>query len=924
MEYAHAFRSLEAKWQQHWQQSQLMAFDPRSSKPKYYVLDMFPYPSGAGLHVGHPLGYVATDIVARYRKMLGYEVLHPMGYDAFGLPAENYAIQTGQHPALTTEQNVATYRRQLDMLGLVHTPGSDIRTCDPDYYRWTQWIFLQLFAHWYDTQRQQARPIAELEAHFATQGSTGLAAATDSEEAFTAAQWHAYTPAEKEARLQRYRLAYQSETLVNWCPALGTVLANEEVKDGLSERGGHPVERKPMRQWSLRITAYAERLLQGLEGLSWPGSILEMQRHWIGKSTGASVRFALEGQAESIEVFTTRPDTLWGVSCLVLAPEHPLARSLATPAQQAQVVAYIDQAAHRSERDRLADVKGVSGVYTGSQAQHPFTGQRLPIYLADYVLMGYGTGAIMAVPAHDSRDHRFAHHFGLPIRAVIHSDTDVQQQAYEAKTGTLHSSDFLNGLQVPQAIERVLHALEEKGLGTRRTTYRLRDAIFSRQRYWGEPIPIIYQDGIPTPVPVEQLPVTLPQVQSYRPTGTGQSPLAAVESWVNTPLGPRETDTMPGWAGSSWYFMRYVSPRNNTRFADELEKWLPVDLYVGGAEHAVGHLLYSRFWTHFLHDLGHSPVREPFRHLVNQGMIQGVSALVYKKKTEQVFVSADRVAQPDDYIALHVDVKLVEDDLLDVEAWRPTLAAAYPDAQIEYGAGGVFRVKRETEKMSKSLLNVVNPDDICRQYGADTFRLYEMFLGPLEQHKPWNTQGISGVYGFLKRVWSLCLDEHGAWAATPDAPTEAELKLLHQTIKKTREDIERLSFNTAVPQFMILVNELYKLKSCKQAVLLPFLQCLAPFAPHLAEELWQRAGQPGSIFASPFPQWEERYLQERSFEYPVSINGKLRFRLQLPLDLSPAQVEERVLAAEEIQKHLADGPAKKVIVVPGKIVNVVV
>ncbi|MBX3102881.1 MAG: leucine--tRNA ligase [Bacteroidetes bacterium] len=1016
---------LEKRWQDKWQQFGLMQFDPEASR-KYYVLDMFPYPSGAGLHVGHPLGYVATDILARFKRMQGYSVLHPMGFDAFGLPAENYAIQTGQHPAVTTEQNIRRYQEQLRMLGLVYTPGSDVRTSDPGYYRWTQWIFLQLFSSWFDTTLQKARPITELEAHFAQHGNTGITAATTREEVFTAAQWQALDATGREAILQQYRLAYQSEAMVNWCPALGTVLANEEVKDGFSERGGHPVIRKPMRQWSLRITAYAQRLLDGLDTVRWPESIKEMQRNWLGRSQGASIRFALQSGKEEIEVFTTRPDTLWGVTYLALAPEHPLVAHITTPAQQGEVQAYVERSAARSERDRLADVKTVSGCFTGAYATHPFTGEAIPVWIADYVLVGYGTGAVMAVPAHDSRDHRFARHFNLPIRKVIATDVDVAREAYEGKTGTVTDSGFITGLPVQEAIARVCAEAEAQGIGRAQITWRIRDAIFSRQRYWGEPIPIIYRNGIPTPVPEDQLPVTLPEVQSYKPTGTGESPLAAVTDWVNLPDGSqRETDTMPGWAGSSWYFMRYLDPANTRVFAEKsrLQNWLPVDLYLGGAEHAVGHLLYARFWTHFLHDLGHSPVTEPFTHLVNQGMIQGVSALAYKIKDEDIFISSelvendsndDRIYNKDRCILTHIDIQFInndssEDAYLDIENFAfnflnvkdedrskieskqknlydstkftfsfegKTVSFIGSDAKISrhsklfnisktgsnYLVSQIksnilqesndellekfrsiihktiansisrffsehfssFRVKRETEKMSKSLLNVVNPDDICREYGADTFRLYEMFLGPLEQHKPWSTQGISGVFNFLRRAWNLVMDEQDTCRLTDETPTPEELKALHQTLKKTQEDIERLSFNTAVSQFMICTNELTRLGCHKRQILLPFLQCLAPFAPHFVEELWQQAGQPESIFLSSFPHFNEAYLAESSFEYPVSVNGKLRFKLELPLDLNQHQVTERVLQTDDIRKYLNGGQPKKVIVVPGKIVNVVV
>ncbi|MCS6906023.1 MAG: leucine--tRNA ligase [Bacteroidia bacterium] len=917
------FQEIEKKWQQYWKNNKTFQIDPSNDKPKYYILDMFPYPSGAGLHVGHPLGYIATDIIKRYKKLKGFNVLHPMGFDAFGLPAENYAIQTGTHPAVTTEKNIQRYQEQLELLGLIYTPNTDIRTCDPSYYRWTQWIFLQFFNSWYNQKNQKAEPITTLIQHLENYGTDNLEAATTNEKPLSAQEWRSLSYKEKEEFLSHYRLAYQSYAIVNWCPALGTVLANEEVKDGVSERGGHPVERIPMRQWFLRITAYAERLLQDLDLLDWPTSIIEMQKNWIGKSRGAIINFALQGHNEKLTIFTTRPDTIFGVTFMVLAPEHPLVPVLTTETQREEISAYLQKINARSERERLAETQKVSGAFTGAYAIHPFRGTLLPIYIADYVLMGYGTGAIMAVPAHDSRDYVFAQFFKLPIIPVIEG-TDIEQGANENKEGTLINSDFLNGLNVTQAIERIINELERRKLGKSKITYRLRDAIFSRQRYWGEPFPIVFDGDTPIALSEKELPIVLPPVQSYKPTGTGESPLAALTDWVNLPDGKkRETNTMPGWAGSSWYFLRYLDPLNTDYFCS-LEKqkyWMPVDLYIGGSEHAVGHLLYARFWTKFLYDLGHCTVQEPFKKLVNQGMIQGRSNIAYKLKDSNTFIPATQI-EGKEVIPIHVDINLTYEDRLDIEAfkqWRPD----YKDATFIL-ENGEYICGVQIEKMSKSLHNVVNPDEICQKYGSDTFRLYEMFLGPLEQHKPWNTQGISGVANFLRKFYSLYLDDKDNLLITEEEPTFEEYKWLHQTIKKVSEDIERLSFNTAVPQFMIFTNEMHRLKCHKRAILEPILVVLAPFAPHLAEELWHRLDNSPSIFEASYPKWDPRYLEETHFEYPVSINGKLRAKLLLPLNLEKEEIEKAVITAPELQKYVQGQSIKKVIIVPQKIINLVI
>ena len=851
------FERIEKEWQQHWVNTQLYQVSIDTSKPKFYALDMFPYPSGAGLHVGHPLGYIASDIVSRYKRLTGHNVLHPMGYDAFGLPAEQYAIQTGQHPSITTENNIATFRRQLDIMGFSYDWTREVRTSDPGYYKWTQWIFGLFFTHWYDNTANKARPIADLIAHFSQQGNAGIDAACSTSTEFTAAAWNSMSAAEQHEILNQYRLAFVNETTVNWCAELGTVLANEEVVNGLSERGGYPVVRKKMKQWALRITAYADRLIQGLDTIDWSDSIKEIQRNWIGKSVGAQIQFGIENTEHVVEVFTTRPDTIFGATFLVLAPEYEGLENLCAKAQQAQVMEYANAAKNRSEIDRMADTKK-TGVFTGAHAHNPLTGKSIPIWVSDYVLAGYGTGAIMAVPAHDERDFEFATAFQLPIIPVIQPlDGTIElplKEAFSAKEGTCINSDFLNGLSVKDAIQKAIETLEQQGLGIRKVNFKLREAGFGRQRYWGEPFPIIYDaDGIPTLT--QELPVELPKVDSYKPTGTGESPLAAVQDWVNIPQGQRETDTMPGWAGSSWYFLRYMDPKNASAFAgaEALSYWNQVDLYVGGSEHATGHLLYSRFWTKFLFDLGYLGFDEPFKKLVNQGMIGG----------------------------------------------------------------------EDGQKMSKRWGNVVNPDDVIRDYGADTLRLYEMFLGPLTDSKPWNTHGIEGVSRFLGKFWRLFHQDEN-WAVTQDAATPEELKILHKTIKKVTQDIENMSFNTSVSAFMVATNELGSLGCKKQSVLEPLLILLAPFAPHITEELWHQLGHNNSIHTAQWPAFEASYLTENTFNYPISINGKTRLMMELPIETPVAEIEALVLQDATVMKWMEDKPLKKIIVVKGRIVNVVV
>ena len=944
MTYNH--KEIEAFWQEYWAEHQTFKAQNDSDKPKYYVLDMFPYPSGAGLHVGHPLGYIASDIVARYKRHKGFNVLHPQGYDSFGLPAEQYAIQTGQHPALTTAQNIARYREQLDKIGFSFDWSREVKTSDPDYYRHTQWIFIQLFNSWYNNETDKAEPIETLIALFETEGNSKVNAACDDDTpTFTAAQWHAMTAESKQRHLLKYRLTYLAETEVNWCPALGTVLANDEIVNGVSERGGYPVIRKKMTQWSMRITAYAERLLQGLDTIDWSESIKESQRNWIGKSVGASINFALASSEHTIEVFTTRPDTLFGVTYLTLAPEHPLVLQITTEEQRAEVEAYIAATAKRSERDRMADTKTISGAFTGAYAVHPLTGKQLPIWIGDYVLASYGTGAVMAVPAGDDRDYAFAKHFkgakGMP-EVINIFDKDISENAFTDKEGmTYQNSDILNGCtNFGEAVAKVLAALEAKGAGKAKVNYRLRDAVFSRQRYWGEPFPVYYENGLPQMIGEEHLPILLPEVEKYLPTEEGNPPLGNASVWAwdtanhkvvsndlidNKTIFPLELNTMPGWAGSSWYWLEYMmekDARGTFPTKAVVDYWQNVDLYVGGSEHATGHLLYSRFWNKFLKDRGFAPTEEPFKKLINQGMILGMSAFAYRLEGTNTFVSKNQIkgqsVQP-----IHVDVSLLKDtsDELDIEkfkAWRKEFA----NAEFILEEDGKYITGREVEKMSKSKYNVVNPDDICEQYGADTLRLYEMFLGPLEQAKPWNTAGISGVYNFLRKLWRLYFNDNG-WQVTDEAPTPEMLKALHKTIKKVNEDIENFSFNTSVSQFMICVNELSTLKCHHRDVLAPLAVLVAPFAPHIAEELWKRLGNTESVIYAPYPAHEDKYLQEDSKEYPVSFNGKVRFKRAYATSMSVAEIEQAILADPQTAEQLQGNTPKKVIVVPNRIINIV-
>ena len=916
------FKEIEQKWQAYWAANHTFKAEIDSSKPKYYVLDMFPYPSGAGLHVGHPLGYIASDIYSRYKRLCGFNVLHPMGYDAFGLPAEQYAIQTGQHPAVTTEKNIARYRQQMDRIGFSYDWEREVRTCDPEYYKWTQWAFLQMFASWYDNVQQKARPISELEEIFAKEGNTKVDAACGEVETFTAEQWNAYDEARKAAVLMQYRIAYQGETAVNWCPALGTVLANDEVKEGYSVRGGHPVEQKKMTQWQLRVSAYAGRLLDDLEELDWTDSLKDMQRNWIGKSQGAEMIFKVSnGQQEyDMTIFTTRADTVFGVTFMVLAPESEWVDVLTTPEQKEAVEAYLIQAKKKTERERMTETRKVSGVFSGSYAVNPLTGVKVPVWISEYVLAGYGTGAIMAVPAHDSRDYAFARHFNLPVIPLIEG-CDVSESSFDAKEGIMCNSGFLNGMTVKEAIPAAIDYVEKHGIGRRKVNYRLRDAIFSRQRYWGEPFPMYFKDGIATPMPMDKLPLELPEVDKFLPTESGEPPLGRAADWTYEGY-PVELSTMPGFAGSSAYYLRYMDPHNSEalvgREADEY--WRDVDLYIGGTEHATGHLIYSRFWNKFLFDLGYVCEKEPFRKLINQGMIQGRSNFVYRIINTNTFVS---LGLKDQYetTEIHVDVNIVRNDRLDLEAfrnWMPDFAdAEFILEDGEYICGWAI------EKMSKSMFNVVNPDMICDTYGADTLRLYEMFLGPLEQSKPWDTKGIDGVNRFLRKVWRMFYDRDGLIVSDEKASPD-ELKALHKLIGKVRTDIEAFSFNTAVSAFMIAVNELTDLKCSKREVLEPLLILLAPFAPHIAEELWEALGHKDSITYASFPEYVEAYTIENNCTYAVSFNGKTRFTVELPLDMSREDVDAHVRGLEQTSRYVGEGNIVKVIVVPGKIVNIVV
>ena len=1015
------FSEVEKKWQRYWVEHCTFRIELDHSKPKFYILDMFPYPSGAGLHVGHPLGYIASDIYARFKRLKGFNVLHPMGYDAYGLPAEQYAIQTGTHPAVTTEKNILRYRKQMDKIGFSYDWSREVKTCDPDYYKWTQWTFIQLFNHWYNPELQKAEPIARLVERLTETGNGDV----------TRDQWKSWSEKQQQEFLMNYRLAYISDAMVNWCPELGTVLANDEIANGFSVRGNHPVERKLMKQWFLRITPYAQRLIDGLDKVDWFDSLKEIQRNWIGRSEGADIFFPIKDHNYQLEIFTTRPDTIFGSTYMVLAPEHELVEKITTPERKTAVLAYTEMAKNRSERERMTDVKKISGEFTGAYCLNPFNQEPIPIWVAEYVLAGYGTGAIMAVPAHDQRDYEFAKHFGLPIVEVV-SGGDISESSYDAKEGILINSDFINGMEVKAAVREVIRRIEEMGIGNGTINFRLRDAIFSRQRYWGEPIPIYYKDGIPYPLPISELPLPLPLVDKFLPTESGEPPLARAKNWTTSDGYPLETTTMPGFAGSSGYYLRYMDPGNHERYfsKEAADYWQNVDLYIGGDEHATGHLIYARFWNKFLFDIGLTVNEEPFKKLINQGKIQGRSNLVYRLSIEKLgehlvweairdrklgvefikefrdgkrhfdfyckeanliieiktqknlekiagfykeldwakkykilfiplmdlkdnfqgaifrikeaiasnrvdlsfehdaadvppyFVSKNHPWREDFSTPLHVDISMVDDDILDIDAfrkWRPDLA----DAEFILD-DGKYICGHAIEKMSKSLYNVVNPDKIIEEYGADILRLYDMFLGPLEQSKPWDTNGIEGVFRFIRKVWRLFHDEKGEFRVSDEAPTVEEFRVLHRTIKKVQEDIERFSFNTAVSTFMICINELSDLKCHKRAILNDLVVLLSPYAPHLAEELWEHLGYTESITKASFPEYKKEYLVENTFEYPISFNGKMRFKLTLPLDLTPSDIEQAVLNATESAKWLQENPPKKVIVVPGKIVNVVI
>lgn len=923
------FSAIETKWQQYWKEKKTYKVDIDKSRPKFYVLDMFPYPSGAGLHVGHPLGYIASDIYSRYKRLQGFNVLHPMGYDAFGLPAEQYAIQTGQHPALTTDINIKRYREQLDKLGFNYDWDREVRTCDPDYYHWTQWAFIKMFKHWYNNSTQKAEPIEALIAEFEKNGNTKVNAACSEVEPFKAEQWKTMSEKEQQEILLAYRIAYLADTMVNWCPALGTVLANDEVKEGFSVRGGHPVEQRKMKQWCLRISAYAERLLNDLDSIDWSDSLKEIQRNWIGRSEGAEVTFKIDGSDKGILVFTTRPDTIYGATFMVLAPESELVDELTTAEHRQAVEDYITMAKRKTERERQAEAKKVTGQFTGSYAINPFTKERIPIWISEYVLAGYGTGAIMAVPAHDSRDFVFAKTFGLPIvQTVIRlgetpSDPATWEESYDSKEGIVINSGIINGLEVKDAIRTINKNIEKQGLGSFKVNYRLRDAIFSRQRYWGEPFPIYYKDGMPYPIDEDKLPLELPEVDAYLPTEKGEPPLGRAKNW-HTPEGyPYELSTMPGFAGSSAYYLRYMDPKNDKGLVstEANEYWENVDLYIGGTEHATGHLVYSRFWNKFLFDLGYVCKKEPFKKLINQGMIQGRSNFVYRVKGTNQFVSYN-LRNNYDVTEIHVDVNIVENDVLDLNkfrAWRPEFANT--EFILE---NGKYICGWAVEKMSKSMYNVVNPDDIVEKYGADTLRIYEMFLGPLEQSKPWDTNGIDGVHKFLRRLWRLYHDGNNQPNISNEPATKEELKVIHKTIKKISQDIESFSFNTGVSAFMICVNELTDLKCNKREVLEPLATLIAPYAPHIAEELWHQLGHSHSVCDAKWPVHNEVYLVESTFTCPISFNGKTRFTLDVPLNLPKEEVEKLVLENNQTARYLEGKAPKKIIVVPNKIVNVVV
>ncbi|MBD2704378.1 leucine--tRNA ligase [Spirosoma sp. BT702] len=926
---------VEKYWQDFWDNHDTFKPDEQTAKPKYYVLDMFPYPSGAGLHVGHPLGYIASDIVSRYKRLKGFNVLHPMGFDSFGLPAEQYAIQTGQHPAITTEQNRQRYMEQLKNIGFSYDWTREVRTSDPAFYKWTQWIFMELFRSWYNRDTDRAEPIETLQHKFATNGTTDVNAVCDDDvTSFTAAEWNAMSAKESYEITLKYRLTYLADAVVNWCPALGTVLANDEVKDGVSERGGYPVEQKLMRQWMMRITAYADRLLTGLDTIDWTESLKEQQRNWIGKSIGASVKFAVENSSAIIEVFTTRVDTIYGVTFMVLAPEHELVPQLTTPDQREAVDAYVSAAKLRSERDRMSDTKTVSGVFAGSYCINPVNGEKVPIYLADYVLAGYGTGAVMAVPSGDQRDWTFAMQFGLPIIPILDAQKDTDKQADNTKEGRYINSGIIDGMTYQQAVPALISWLEDGELGRGKVNYRMRDAVFSRQRYWGEPVPVYFREGLPYLIEESDLPLELPAIDKYLPTETGEPPLGRAEGWKYKGIYDYELSTMPGWAGSSFYWYRYMDPQNDSAFASKeaINYWQNVDLYIGGTEHATGHLLYSRFWNKFLKDRGYVPQEEPFKKLINQGMIQGRSMIIYRLKSSEgagktpVFVSFGLKDQYET-TELHVDVNIVENDVLDTEAFKNWLPD-YRNAEFIL-ENGKYICGSVVEKMSKRYFNVVNPDDVSGRYGADVLRMYEMFLGPLEQAKPWNTNGIDGVYRFIRKFWRLFykdnLDGSSSWIVTDEQPTPAELKILHKTIQKAQSDIEAYSFNTSVSAFMVCVNELSTLNCHKRSVLQDLVLILSPYAPHVTEELWAALGnEPGSISKAQFPTFNPAYLVEDAFEYPIQINGKVRTTISFAIDRAATEIEREVLADEIVQKWLDGKTPKKVVVVPKRIVNVVI
>ncbi|MGB4655015.1 MAG: leucine--tRNA ligase [Bacteroidales bacterium] len=926
----YSFKDIEEKWQKRWQDEQVYETKIDEDKPKFYVLDMFPYPSGAGLHVGHPLGYIASDIFSRYKKLKGFNVLHPMGYDAFGLPAEQYAIQTGTHPAITTEKNIVRYRQQLDRIGFSYDWSREVKTCDPKYYHWTQWAFVKMFNSWYNNETQKAEDISTLTKEFERNGNVNIKASTTFKGTFTANDWNSFTEKEQQDILMNYRIAFRAESSVNWCPELGTVLANDEVSEGLSIRGGYPVEKKLMMQWMLRITAYADRLLDGLDDLDWNESIKEIQRNWIGKSKGASIWFDIENSDKKIEVFTTRPDTIYGATFMVLAPEHELVAEITSKEQEKAVADYVAWTNSRTEVERMSEVKKISGEFTGAYAINPLNGNRIPIWIADYVLMGYGTGAIMAVPAHDSRDFLFARHFNLPIIQVVKNTkdevtvpTDEWTESYDSKDGFSCNSDIINGLSVEEAIKKIIEEVENKQIGKAVTNYRLRDVIFSRQRYWGEPIPIYYKDGIAYSLKEEELPLCLPNVDSYLPTSTGEPPLAGLSDWKTDEGYQLEVTTMPGFAGSSAYYLRYMDPKNDKELVSQkaINYWQNVDLYVGGAEHATGHLMYARFWNMFLFDIGISISDEPFKKMINQGMIQGRSSIAYRIKGENTFVSHNLIGNYD-VQPIHVDIGLVHNDILNIEKfkqWRPELAdAEFILEDDKYICGW------EIEKMSKSLYNVVNPDELIDQYGADTLRIYEMFLGPIEQAKPWDTNGIEGVSRFIRKFWRLFHDNNNDFVVSDEAPTKDELKILHKTIKKVEEDIERFSFNTGVSALMICVNELTDLKCNKRSILNDLIILVSPYAPHVAEELWHLMGNQTFVVEQKFPAYNPEYIVDDTFKYPVSFNGKTRFFIELPASISNAEIEAAVRQAPETTKWVADKSIKKIIIVPKKIVNFVI